>query len=226
VKFAANAKRKPPAAPAKFGCMQPKAVIFDFGGVLCFPPTPEQIASAAALCGLTPEAFWDAFWHKRREYDRGHEASAYWHDIASNLGQKFDDAMVAEMIRREVDFWSNYDQRVLAWAGQLRRNGMRTSILSNLPRPLGEVLRATPGFLDVFDQVTFSYELGVIKPEAAIYQHAIRELGVQPCETLFLDDRADNVEGARAAGLQAELFTTWYDFLATQLSRYRLPAPR
>ena len=131
--------------------------------------------------------------------------------------------MVAEMIRREIDFWSHFDTRVLNWTQDLRRAGLRTSILSNLPRTLGESLRAEPGFLDHFDQVTFSYELGVIKPEPEIYRHAIQGLGVEPTEALFLDDRPENVEGARAAGLHAEIFTTWEEFLDRDRARYGLP---
>jgi putative hydrolase of the HAD superfamily len=205
--------------------MSIKAVIFDFGGVLCFHPTERQLSEAAELCGLPVPEFVDAFWKKRREYDRGHDAKAYWQDIASQTGRVFDDAMVAEMVRREIDFWSNYDQRVLNWASQLRNSGFGTSILSNLPRALGETLRATPGFLDPFQQITFSYELGLIKPERQIYDYAVEGLGIRPEDALFLDDRVENVEGARLAGLQAAMFTTWEDFLLNDRERFGLPAP-
>ena len=149
----------------------------------------------------------------------------YWQDIAASNGRVFDQAMVAELIRREVDFWSHFDARVLSWAQDLRRAGLRTGILSNLPRTLGQKLRADAGFLNHFDQVTFSYELGVIKPEPEIYRHAIHGLGVEPAEALFLDDRPDNVEGARAAGIYAEIFTSWEEFLEGDCARYGLPAP-
>jgi putative hydrolase of the HAD superfamily len=202
--------------------MQVRAVIFDFGGVLCFPPSDQQLSEAAARCGLTAPEFVDAFWRKRREYDRGSDAAAYWQDIAQAGGRVFDDAMVAEMIGREIGFWSRFDERVFDWIKVLRQSGMRTSILSNLPRPLGERLREMPGFLDHFDQVTFSYELGVIKPERAIYDYALHGLGVAPEEALFLDDRPENVEGARAAGLHAEVFTSWEEFDERDRERYGL----
>lgn len=205
--------------------MNIRAVIFDFGGVLCFPPTEQQIAEAATLCGLNAEEFLGAFWKKRRAYDRGHDPAPYWQDIAAVGGHVFDDAMIAEMVRREIDFWMRFDERVLRWVEQLRAAGFETAILSNLPRPLGEALRAAPGFLDHFDHVTFSYELGVIKPERDIYEHAIRGLGAAPARTLFLDDRVENVEGARAAGLHAVLFTTWEDFIARECTRLGLPEP-
>ena len=205
--------------------MSIESVIFDFAGVLCFPPADRQLSEAAVLCGLSTEEFVRAFWLKRRDYDRGQDAASYWQDIAGASGRTFDDAMIAGMVRREIEFWSRFDERVLRWTRQLRAAGLRTGILSNLPRPLGQALRAAPGFLDRFDQVTFSYELGVIKPEREIYLHAIEGLGAAPSQTLFLDDHADNVEGARAAGLQAVLFTTWEDFVARDRARFALPEP-
>ena len=205
--------------------MNLRAVIFDFGNVLCFPPTKKQLAAAAVLCGLSAPEFVANFWRKRREYDRGMDPAVYWRDLAAATGRDFDDSMIQEMIRREIDFWSRHDARVLGWINDLRRAGLRTSILSNLPAPLGENLRATAGFLDHFDQVTFSYELGVIKPEPEIYRYAVHGLDVSPEEALFLDDRPENIEGARAIGLQAEVFTTWEEFLEHHHPRYSLPVP-
>jgi len=200
--------------------MNLRAVIFDFGGVLCFHPSTQQLSEAAALCGLPLPEFVDAFWRKRREYDRGTDPAIYWRDIAQSAQRQFDDAMVAEMIRCEIDFWSRFDHRIFDWIAELRRAGLRTSILSNLPKPLAERLRATPGFLDHFDQVTFSCDLGVIKPEREIYDYALRGLGVAPAEALFLDDREENIAGARAVGLRAELFTTWEEFQQQHRDRF------
>jgi len=203
-----------------------KAVIFDFGGVLCFPPTDDQIARAAAACGIDVPRFLEAFWKIRPEYDRGtlgpHD---YWTAFAKMTGRKFDREHIEEMVRREIDFWSAYDERVLAWARELRTQGFRLGILSNLPSPLGKHLRIRPWFLDHFDQVTFSYELLLMKPEAEIYQRAIAGLGIRPSEALFLDDRPENVVGARAAGLQAVLFESWARFVERDLGRYGLPRP-
>ena len=59
----------------------------------------------------------------------------------------------------------------------------------------------------------------MIKPEAEIYHDAIAGLGVEPDEALFLDDRPENVEGARAVGIHAEIFTTWEEFLERDVAR-------
>jgi putative hydrolase of the HAD superfamily len=205
--------------------MSIRAVIFDFGNVVCFFPTEEQWAEAAQFCGVNVAEFKRAFWLLRDDYDRGGDSAGYWLDIARITGRSFDDATIAGLVRREVAFWSRFDTRVLGWADELRAAGIRTGILSNLPGPLARALRATPGFLDHFDQVTFSCEWGVIKPQPEIYRRAIDELQIAPADALFIDDRPENIEGARAVGLRVELFTTWEEFSKPNLVRYGLPIP-
>jgi putative hydrolase of the HAD superfamily len=204
----------------------PQAVIFDFGGVLCFHPGDERFSPIARIFQLPVPGLISLFWANRVDYDAARlNAESYWASIAAATGQKLDPAVLPKLIRSEVELWNNYDQRVLRWAACLRTRGYRTAILSNLPRVLGEELRATPGFLDHFDHVTFSYELGFVKPEPEIYDDAIHGLGIDPAEALFLDDRPENVKGAQAVGLLAEVFSTWENFLEDGLQRYSLPAP-
>jgi putative hydrolase of the HAD superfamily len=201
-----------------------RAVIFDFGGVICFHPTDEQITEAAAACDLKPADFLSAFWKNRLAYDGGQDPYVYWRGVAESAARKFDNDLIAAMINREVDFWSNFDQRVLSWTSQLREAGIRTGILSNLPSPLGTRLRQG-ALLEHFDHVTFSYELGAVKPQREIYQDSIRGLGIDPAQGLFLDDREENIAGAIAAGLQTELYTTWEQFATEQSPKYELPTP-
>jgi putative hydrolase of the HAD superfamily len=203
-----------------------RAVIFDFGGVLCFHPDDARWKRAAQSAGLPVPEFTSAFWANRIPYDEGLcEPEEYWHAVARTAGTQFEPSRIPALIRVEIELWNNYDSRVFAWIDQLRAAGYRTGILSNLPRPLGEELRATPGFLDHFDHVTFSYELRTVKPHPEIYVDAIHGLGIEPSQALFLDDRADNVAGAQAVGLQASLYSTWEDFVDGGRAHYALPAP-
>jgi putative hydrolase of the HAD superfamily len=203
--------------------MPVRAVIFDFGGVLCFHPSEDRFARIANLLGLSTTDFLRIFWKHRIEYDAGRvTARTYWTQIAQAAGKPIDDALLLTLLKCEVELWNNYDQRIMGWAAHLQSSGIRTAILSNLPRVLGNALRATPGFLDPFDHVTFSYELKIVKPDAAIYHDAVRGAGVPPSEALFLDDKVANVEGARAVGLHAEIYTTWESFVAETMGRYNL----
>jgi putative hydrolase of the HAD superfamily len=205
--------------------MEIKSVIFDFGNVICFPPDPARIAVAAEDCGVPTDIFLRALWADRLAYDAGMEPREYWRGVGMKAGRAMDDALIPRMIEHEIGFWSRFDDRVFQWIDQLRAGGLRVGILSNLPIPLGERLREIPGFLDHFDHVTFSYELRVVKPQAAIYEDSIRGLETRPDQALFIDDRPENVEGARAVGMHAEVFDTWETFVETTPERYRLPAP-
>jgi putative hydrolase of the HAD superfamily len=206
--------------------MSIRAVIFDFGGVLCFSPTLDQFAHAASMAGVPVADFDRAVWANRLEYDAGRlSPEAYWQEVAELSGSSLPHPAAA-LSHLDLDWWRRFDDRVLAWAQLLRRQGFATAILSNLPRPLGEALRRRPGFLEHFDHHTFSYELGLVKPQREIYTHCLAGLGVAGSQALFLDDRAVNIEGALDAGLQAELYPGWEEFLAGDpAARYGLPAP-
>ena len=205
--------------------MRIAAVIFDFGNVICFPPAAEAIEQAAEHCGLTPEVFLRAFWTGRLAYDGGLDPREYWRGVGAAADRSFDDALIARMVNHEIGFWSRFDERALQWIDELRALGIRTGILSNLPQPLAERLRATPGFLEHFDHVTFSCELRLVKPQAAIYEDAVKGLHVRPNEALFLDDREENVEGARNVGMFAELYEEWGLFEEKIAPLYGLPLP-
>jgi putative hydrolase of the HAD superfamily len=204
-----------------------RAVIFDFGNVLCFPPSPDKVARAAEFCRLSEHDFWEAFWRERLDYDAGKlEPLRYWTGL---MGAEFAAANLTELIRHEVEFWNQYDERPFEWIAKLREASVRVGILSNLPQVLGEALRRErylgKAFLEHFDHVTFSYELLCVKPQAPIYRHAFQGLGVAPQDALFIDDKLPNVHGAVETGLRAELYTTWEDFVGRDVpGLYGLPS--
>jgi putative hydrolase of the HAD superfamily len=202
-----------------------KSVVFDFGNVICFPVADEKIALAAAECGLSVDAFLRAFWADRLPYDGGISPEEYWRKVAAHASTEFDSDLIARMVRHEIGFWDTFDARVFAWIDQLRASGFTVGILSNLPHPLAAALRGTPGFLEHFDHVTLSCDLRLFKPQAGIYWHSVQGLGVAPEETLFIDDKQENVDGALAVGMHAELFTTWEEFVGVVPERYGLPGP-
>lgn len=78
--------------------------------------------------------------------------------------------------------------------------------LSNMPESYAQHLEATHAFLSLFDGGVFSARVRMIKPEAAIFEHTGDWLGIDPADSLFIDDMPRNVAAARAAGWQAVLF--------------------
>jgi len=75
--------------------------------------------------------------------------------------------------------------------------------------------------LKAFDQLLFSHELRMMKPEPAIFIEALRRLGTPAEATAFFDDIPEYVEAARSLGLRAERFRSAADF-PTQLRRLGL----
>ena len=66
--------------------------------------------------------------------------------------------------------------------------------------------REWSGFLDQATGLFLSYQLGCRKPHPCIYEKVIEQLGVEPSSCFFIDDLPENIEAARALGMQAELF--------------------
>jgi putative hydrolase of the HAD superfamily len=203
-----------------------KAVIFDYGGVLCFHPPEQEVEALAGLCGLPANDFQRIYWSLRPPYDRGDlDGPAYWQAFADAAERSYTREEVGEFIRRDVAFWLHLDRRMVDWIGHLRARGLRIGLLSNMPRDLGEHLRLHTDLLRQFDHVTFSYEVRAVKPDASIYRDATEGLGVAPREALFIDDRSANVEAAAALGIHGVVFESPGQ-LAEALSRNGLADDR
>ncbi len=181
-----------------------EAVIFDYGGVLCSFPTDNQVEDLAAATGANGD-FLENYWLERLQYDKGMTAAEYWNRFGSRIGRTYTDEQIAGFADRDVRFWLHYDRRMIEWALSLKKR-FKVGLLSNMPRELGEYMRRHTPWLNDFDHVTLSYEIGAIKPNPEIYLYSCRGLGVEPGQALFLDDRPENVRGAKEAGLRAELF--------------------
>ncbi len=91
---------------------------------------------------------------------------------------------------------------------ELRGQGHPVHILSNLAwHNMEAVRRNWPDFFDLQTENFFSYEIGFHKPDERIYRAALDRLGANPEACFFLDDRPENVAGARALGMHAHVFS-------------------
>lgn len=99
-----------------------------------------------------------------------------------------------------------YDDSV-AVMERLIDGGHDVTMLTNFAADtFGEARERFP-FLKKPRGVTVSGEVGLIKPDRAIYDRHAATFGLEPLATIFIDDSQKNVDGARAAGWQAVLFT-------------------
>ena len=95
----------------------------------------------------------------------------------------------------------------MALFDDLLGQGLSVHILSNIAWHNEEaVKRNWPGFFDRAHSNFLSYEMGFHKPDKRIYRLAVDRLGAAPENCFFLDDKPENVEGARAVGMDAHVF--------------------
>ena len=96
----------------------------------------------------------------------------------------------------------------VAVLADLKRTGVPVYALSNWSAETFPVARRRFEFLDWFDGVVISGDVGVTKPAPGIFDELCQRFGLVPGRTVFVDDRVDNVEGARRFGLIPVHFTS------------------
>ncbi|MBZ9768390.1 MULTISPECIES: HAD family hydrolase [unclassified Mesorhizobium] len=117
----------------------------------------------------------------------------------------------AENIRNFRRHWHDmvphaYDDSVALLEG-LIDDGRDVTLLTNWASDTFREARARFPFLEKPRGITVSGDIGLIKPDRAIYDHHVASFGLDPAASLFIDDSQKNVDGAKAAGWQAVLFT-------------------
>lgn len=191
------------------------AVLWDFGGV--FTPSPFfACRSYADELGISHEVLLEvAFgpydqdtdhpWHK---LERGEgtlvDALAHAVEDARRRGFEFDPKAFFSTMRDDgVDRSIVVDK-----VRELKAAGVRNAIITNNAKEFSEGWRSLLPVVELFDVVVDSCQVGMRKPNPAIYQLALEQVGgVVPQRAVFLDDFAPNVEAARALGLHGIVVT-------------------
>ena len=182
--------------------------IFDYGGVLVQHQNDADQAKLAALAGIPKDEFTGLYWAYRVDYDKGLMTEIeYWQTVAKNGGSRLTPDLIQRLTSFDNQSWMRFDSAMWEWVQQLRNAGKHVAMLSNMPRDLGEALKLETNRLETFNYVTLSYLVHSAKPEPAIYEHCLEGLGIAPNQTLFLDDRIENVHGAEMLGIRAVHFT-------------------
>jgi len=185
---------------------RPAALILDYGNVLSRPQDEGWFAAAAARIGTTAESLRAAYWQHRHDYDAGLPARRYWERVLGAVGgargSAAGDAELAWLVERDIGSWAHYRDEVWALAAAFRAAGGRTALLSNSGPEVMARVRADHPLEALFDVVVISCEVGLTKPDPRIYRYTLDRLALPPADALFVDDRADNVEGARRVGLE------------------------
>jgi putative hydrolase of the HAD superfamily len=182
-----------------------RTVVFDIGGVLEITPdlgvVPMWETRLGLPAGELSERMHDAFMG-------GSIGTITEDDVHQALGDRLglDEQQVAAFM---ADIWHEYlgtpNTELIEYARRLRPR-YRTGILSNSFVGAREKEQAAYGFEDLVDDIVYSHEAGMSKPDRRIYALACTRLGVRPDQTVFVDDTVYCVAGAREAGMHAVHF--------------------
>jgi putative hydrolase of the HAD superfamily len=89
---------------------------------------------------------------------------------------------------------------------RILKQNYRTAMLTNAPSHVRIAINEEFHIADAFHLIVISAEVGLMKPDPAIYRLTLERLGFEPYEAVFIDDVSENVEGARQVGMHAILF--------------------
>ncbi|NUW39266.1 HAD family hydrolase [Nonomuraea rhodomycinica] len=182
-----------------------KWIVFDYGNVLSKSPPEADVEAMVRESGADPETFREGYWKHRHDFDLGTlTPREYWSAV---LGRAVAADEAARLDALDVAGWSHPEAGTVALLGELLAAGRPVGLLSNAPASQADGLDQLPWIAAIPHRV-YSGRIGMAKPDRAIYDHLAREIGADPAGVVFVDDRPDNVAGARAAGMTAVVFTT------------------
>jgi putative hydrolase of the HAD superfamily len=180
------------------------ALILDFGGVL-WDMRWDVAHALSEAHGLPRSAVFETLYRTEawQSIERGRGDIARWLEGAHRELEE----RAGRPLPRLHDQWRQAQGVVRSAVELVRalRPPYRVSVLSNADLSLRRRLEQEMGIADLFDDIVCSAEVGMAKPDPAVFLLAAERLGMTPERCLFVDDWDRNVEAARTVGMQAIL---------------------
>ena len=184
-----------------------RAIFFDLGNVILPFDARTLVRALKPYSQLSEKEILERLWHP--------EAAASFETGKITPEQFF------EVVRRECALEMGYEQFMLAFNEIFREDADVVGLLPKLKKkryPLGLIsntnithmtyIKSRFSCLSHMDEMILSHEVGLRKPDPAIYWHALKKFGIKPQEALFIDDMPENVKSAHDIGITAIQFTS------------------
>jgi FMN phosphatase YigB (HAD superfamily) len=187
-----------------------KNIIFDFGAVVINIDIPKAYQSFAALSGLTPERVQYLFENQGAyaDFESGKMSNEGFRSLLRqelNINECTDEALDAawnsmlldipqERVEKLKELKQRYNILLLSNTNAIHVGRMKQMFMEQY---------GIADFTTLFHRPYLSYEVGLIKPNPAIYEYLLRDAGIDRAETIFLDDNADNIKSANAVGIHS-----------------------
>ncbi len=188
-----------------------ETIIFDIGGVLWHPSSTPLSAQWAARCGLGKADF-DEIVFNSPLYETAAtgkiSSDVVWADRNKQLNLS-----PTELAALRADSWDGiWDSELLAFIQTLKPD-YKLGILSDASSGTRESVQDWINS-DLFDEILFSYEAGMVKPNPEIYKQLLGMLGATAVSTLFIDDRPKNVQAALDLGMSSFQYSSTPETIA------------
>lgn len=187
--------------------MTPRLVLFDMDDVLCRYDRAGRIAALAALAGRETAEVEAALFASgfEDEADRGrYTAENYLWEFGKRLGYWIKPEEWIANRRAAI----TPSPEMLALAERVKSRAAVGLFTANGPFLKAELARVFPALPALFgaERLHFTSDVGHLKDEPQAFFKLLERIGASPFDTLFIDDRAENVAAARRAGLRAHHF--------------------
>jgi glucose-1-phosphatase len=184
----------------------PTTVIFDMDDVLCRYDFEKRLARLSAITGIAPAVIDDVIW--KQGFDEEGDAGRY---TAEEYHRRFCERIGAAVSKQQ---WLEAramaiepDHEVLDMARRVKRNAVLSLLTNNGPLLKEGIDQVFPEVAEIFgEHAHFSYEFTACKPDPQVFARLLDHLGAAPAQTLFIDDTAAYIEGAKRAGLMTHHF--------------------
>ena len=187
--------------------MKIEAILFDLGKVLIDFNFRTGVEALHASCAISRDRFeevlWDETWMRR--YERGEISTNEFHSYLC------ESASLEMGLPEFLQTWSSVFLPDLLVSEELLVSLKRNYpliVVSNTNEAHIDFIRSRYRVLDYFDHHIYSYEVGSLKPDRKIFEHAIRVSGFRPEALFFTDDREENILAARELGIHSHQFRT------------------
>lgn len=171
-----------------------KAIIFDFFDVIHSDPFQR--------------------WLKKHDYERSGEFAKsaqqvdfgrisyaeHYERLSELSGQS------AQSIKEVFDDTQLIDRDMVELITSLRGR-YKIGLLSNAGGQYLRPILKEHGLTDLFDEIAISGEVGIIKPDPAIFKHTLKQMGIESAEAVFIDDNPSNTAAAETVGIRSIVFT-------------------
>ena len=192
--------------------MEIKVITFDLDGVY-FPNGKANFIKSLENLGVSEDEAKRVFLKSpqmNQEYKNGKMTDEeFWNWAISEWKLAITWQEVSRLLIDDYDV----DENVVSTVKKLREAGYKTAICSNNFPVRINGLQDRFGFLDDFDVVVLSYEVGESKPSKKIFEELVNKSGVEASSIVFADDSLDNLDGAKDVGITTFLYEGFDKYL-------------